>query len=59
MATPTQPTGHPDTARVDITRDHEVRYWTKRFACTENQLRAAVAAVGPMVIDIWRHLAAG
>ena len=35
-----------DAARVNVNERHEVRYWTKRFGCTEEQLRSAVSKVG-------------
>ena len=37
-----------DAKRVDIHEDYEVRYWTKRFGCTPEQLKAAVGKVGVM-----------
>jgi len=30
---------------------HEVDYWTKKWGCTEAQLRAAVAATGSIMAD--------
>ncbi len=38
--------GPQDAARINIHEDYEVRYWTKKFDCTEDQLRKAVEAVG-------------
>lgn len=38
--------GEPDRSRVSLSEDHEVRYWSQRFNTTEDQLRAAVQAVG-------------
>lgn len=38
--------GPADAARVNIHEDYEVQYWTKKFACTLEQLAAAVAKAG-------------
>lgn len=35
-----------DASRVNVNEDYEVRYWTKRFNCSEEKLREAVAAAG-------------
>ena len=32
--------------RVDLTNPSEVMYWSKKFGCSERQLRQAVAQVG-------------
>jgi hypothetical protein len=40
-------TGSPDRDRVNVHEDYEVRYWTKKFGVSAEQLKAAVAAVGP------------
>ncbi|HSV20549.1 MAG TPA: DUF3606 domain-containing protein [Casimicrobiaceae bacterium] len=37
----------PTLARVVIDDPYEVRRWCQRLVCTEAQLRAAVARVGP------------
>ena len=39
-------TGPQDDSRVNVNQPHEVQYWTKKFGCTEEQLRRAVQAVG-------------
>lgn len=48
--------GPKDEARVNISEPWELTYWTKKFGCTEEELIAAVKAVGPMVIDVRKHL---
>jgi len=48
--------GPQDGSRVNVNEPWEVRYWCREFACTEDQLRAAVRAVGVMVSDVRRHL---
>ena len=49
-------TAPQDAKRVSIHEDHEVRYWTKRFGCTLEQLKAAVTKVGVMVEDVEAEL---
>lgn len=44
--------GPADRKRISLTEDYEVCYWTERFGCSEDDLRAAVAAVGHMVTDV-------
>jgi uncharacterized protein DUF3606 len=39
-------TAPQDAARVNVHEDYEVRYWTGKFGCTVEQLKAAVAKVG-------------
>lgn len=48
--------GPADRARVNVNEDWERRYWSKEFGCTEAELRAAVKAVGVMVVDVRKHL---
>lgn len=48
--------GPQDRARVNVNETWELNYWCKKFNCTEVQLRAAVKAVGVMVIDVQRYL---
>lgn len=35
-----------DRSRINLSQDHEVRYWTKELGCTEEQLRDAVRKAG-------------
>lgn len=48
--------GPADRTRVNVNEDYEVRYWCKKFNCTEAQLRAAVKAVGVMADDVESYL---
>lgn len=48
--------GPQDRARINVNEDHEVRYWTEKYGCTAEQLRAAVKAVGVMADDVERQL---
>jgi hypothetical protein len=45
-----------DAQRVNVNESWEVEYWTKKFGCSEAQLRAAVKAVGVMANDVQRYL---
>ena len=45
-----------DLERVNIDEHSEVRWWSVKFAVTEDQLRSAVAVVGPTPDEIERHL---
>ena len=38
--------GPQDRARINVNQSHELDYWTEALGCTEDQLRAAVSAVG-------------
>lgn len=38
--------GAQDRSRINVKEEHERRYWTEALGCTEDQLRAAVSAVG-------------
>ena len=51
-----QDRGPADRARVNVHETHEVRYWTQKFNCTPEQLRAAVAKAGVMADDVEREL---
>jgi len=48
--------GPADRARVNVHEAHELRYWTKHFNCTADQLKAAVAKVGVMVTNVTKEL---
>ncbi|MEP7056429.1 MAG: DUF3606 domain-containing protein [Caldimonas sp.] len=45
-----------DRKLVALDQDYEVRDWCKSLGCTEEQLRAAVAAVGNSAERIREHL---
>jgi hypothetical protein len=49
--------GSADRSRVNVNEPHEVRYWTDRFGCSEDDLRLAVKRVGVMVADVEAALA--
>lgn len=35
-----------DQLRINVNEPHEVRYWTQRLGCTEQELRVAVSRAG-------------
>lgn len=49
--------GPRDRDRVNVNEEWERRWWCSKFGCTEEQLRAAVRAVGVMADDVRAHLA--
>lgn len=48
--------GQPDRSKVNIHEPWEVEYWTKKWGITHQQLRTAVAAVGPAAAAVARYL---
>ena len=46
-----------DAKRISLSQPHEVRYWCKRFNCSESELREAVEAVGDSVALVRAYLA--
>lgn len=45
-----------DDARINVEQEHEIRYWSEKFRVSQDQLRSAVAKVGPMVKNVRDHL---
>jgi hypothetical protein len=43
--------------RIDVSEEHECRYWTEKLGVTYPVLKRAVAEVGSLVTDVRRHLA--
>lgn len=48
--------GPKDRDRVNTTEAWELKYWSTKFGVTEQQLKDAVKAVGPMVTDVKKKL---
>jgi Protein of unknown function (DUF3606) len=48
--------GPADPSRIDIHAAAEMRHWMREFGRSAVQLKAAVAAVGPVVTDVRVHL---
>ena len=43
--------------KIDLDEPEDVRFWTQQYGCTENQLRLAMEAVGPVAQDVREQLA--
>ena len=48
--------GTADRSRIDVSQEHECRYWSQKFGVTPEQLKFAVERVGPMADDVHREL---
>jgi Protein of unknown function (DUF3606) len=48
--------GPADHTRIDVTTPAEMRHWVREFGRPAVQLKAAVAAVGPLVADVREYL---
>ncbi len=42
----------PDDPHIDVGSWRDVRYWSRKFGCTQSVLRAAVNVLGPRVKDV-------
>jgi len=45
-----------DAQRVNVHEDYEVRYWSEKFGCSAEELKAAVKKVGVMAKDVEKEL---
>lgn len=45
-----------DAQRVNVNEDYEVRYWTRKWNVSEQQLRDAVKRAGVMADDVAKAL---
>jgi hypothetical protein len=50
--------GPQDAARVSLSEDYEVQYWTKKFGVSREELASAVKAVGNSADAVEGHLKA-
>jgi hypothetical protein len=48
--------GQADRIRIDVSEEHECRYWTDKWNISPEELKRAVEKVGPMVKDVQREL---
>lgn len=48
--------GTADRSRVNVNEPHEVRYWTRKFGCTKEDLETAVKQVGVMANKVEPYL---
>ena len=42
--------------RINLDERYEILHWSRRLGCSEQQLRDAVRAVGPIAANVRRHL---
>lgn len=49
--------GNQDRLRINTGEPYEVRDWADKFGVSEEELRSAIAKVGPMATDVQQHLA--
>lgn len=59
MADDTKGRAPEDRSRVELNDERNLRHWCEEFACTPDELRAAVKAVGVMVPDLRVHFSKG
>jgi hypothetical protein len=45
-----------DSARISLHQKYEVSYWTEKFDCTPERLKAAIAKVGPVAKAVEQEL---
>ena len=48
--------GSPDRDRINVNEDYELQYWTTTLGVSAEELRAAVAEVGPTAAAVGKHL---
>ena len=46
-----------DRDRIDVSEEHECRYWTEKLGVSYQALKRIVAEVGPLARDVRRYLA--
>jgi uncharacterized protein DUF3606 len=56
MADDLKQAGKADDARINIERDHELRYWSEKFGVSREELQSAVAKAGPLIRNVREHL---
>jgi hypothetical protein len=49
-------TGKPDRDRINVNEPYELKDWANKFGVSQEELKAAVRLVGPMVTNVKRHL---
>ncbi len=48
--------GEPDRSRINLNQGHELSYWMAALDVTEDELRAAVRAVGSSAKEVREYL---
>lgn len=56
MADDLKQAGRHDESRINIGQDYEVRYWCEKLGVSPDQLKSAVAKVGPVVRHVREYL---
>lgn len=55
MADDLKNTGKQDDIRINVNQPWEVKHWSEKLGVSEEKLRQAVKAVGPMVKDVKKY----
>jgi hypothetical protein len=50
--------GGQDRTRINVREDYELSYWSEKLSVTQDELKAAVEAVGDRVDSVEQHLKA-
>jgi uncharacterized protein DUF3606 len=58
MADDTSVRSGTDRNKINTSQDHEVRYWAKELGISQEELRAAVQAVGSSVAKVRDYVSA-
>ena len=45
-----------DPTKINVNQSWELEYWSNKFGVTKDKVKQAVAAVGPMVVDVEKWL---
>ena len=48
--------GPADRSRINVNEDWELKYWSKKFGVSPEQLREAVELVGVNAAEVEKHL---
>lgn len=56
MPDDSQKRGQQDRVRINVNEAYEIAYWTEELGVSEDELRMAVAAAGPMASAVRDHL---
>ena len=51
--------GRQDRKRIDVSQEHELRDWSRKFGVSPDRLKEAVQAVGTQADKVGEHLSAG
>ena len=48
--------GHPNPDRIDVTQEHECRYWGEKLHVSVDKIKDTVKQVGSLAKDVEHHL---